>query len=99
MKNYMYKWELENRGFEELPKEEFTESQLDMEKFILSISEVIKEAKCGWTGVRFVPMKHKEYGIIEEYMVLYVDGGGDRWIPVTANSKGCNFSVLGENLW
>jgi len=30
---------------------------------------------------------------------LYVDGGGQRYIPINGNSKGCNLSVLGENLW
>ena len=98
MKNYTYKWELENRGFTEIPQTEYTEQQIDMEDFIKSLSKVINEAKCGWTGVEFKAMKHTS-GIIEEYMRLYVDGGGSRWIPITSNSKGANFQVLGENIW
>lgn len=99
MKNYTYGWMLRDKRYEEIPKEEYTKNQLEMEDFILSMSEVIKKAKCGWTGVELRVMKHKEYNDIMEYMRLYVDGGGDRWIPITGNSKGCNFSVLGENLW
>ena len=98
MKNYTYKWELENRGFVEIPQTEYTEQQIDIEDFIKSLSKVISEAKCGWTGVEFKVMKHTS-GIIEEYMRLYVDGGGSRWILITSNSKGANFQVLGENIW
>jgi hypothetical protein len=35
----------------------------------------------------------------EPYMVLCVDGHGERWIPIDGNSKGCNLQVLGENIW
>ena len=45
-------------------------------------------------------MSYKTYPeAIREYMVLCVDGRTERWIPIDGNSKGCNFSVLGENLW
>jgi hypothetical protein len=36
---------------------------------------------------------------IEKYMVLWVEGGGERWIPITGSSKGACLSALGENLW
>ena len=98
MKNYTYGWMVKDRGYLEIPVTEYTESQLDMSKFVKSMSAVIADAKCGWDGVRYEAMKHKEKEHIAEYMVLYCDGG-ERWIPISANSKGCNFSVLGENLW
>lgn len=98
MANYTYKWVLEDKGYKEVSKEKYTEAQIDMENFIDSMSKVINEAKCGWTGVEYKVMKHTS-GIIAEYMRLYVVGGGDRWIPITANSKGANFQVLGENIW
>lgn len=97
MKNYTYGWMLKDKGFVETSITEYTENQIDMNKFINSMSAVIKESKCGWDGVRYEVMKH-EKGSIAEYMVLYCDGG-ERWIPISGNSKGCNFSVLGENLW
>lgn len=98
MKNYTYGWTIKDKGYKEILKNEYTESQLDMSRFIESMSSLIKEAKCGWDGVRYEAMKHNERNDVVEYMVLYCSGG-ERWIPISANSKGANFSVLGENLW
>lgn len=97
MKNYTYGWDIKNRGYVEMQVTEYTESQNNMSKFIESMSAVIRDARCGWDGVRYEVMKH-ENGHTNEYMVLYCSGG-ERWIPISGNSKGCNFSVLGENLW
>jgi hypothetical protein len=99
MKNYTYGWVIKDNGYVVLSTTEYTEHQLDMNKFINSMSAVIVEANCGWSGVRYEVVKHSERGDVLEYMVLYCNGGGSRWIPITANSKGSNFSVLGENLW
>ena len=99
MKNYNYGWAIKNKGYVELPVTEYTDNQMDMRKFIKSMSFVIAEAKCGWSGVRYEVVKHDKNDNVLEYMVLYCNGGGDRWIPITGNSKGSNFSVLGENLW
>ncbi|MBR5604263.1 MAG: hypothetical protein IKW51_08690 [Bacteroidales bacterium] len=96
-KNYIYGWVLKDRGYVEVPESEYTERQIDMKNFIESMSEVIKDAKCGWNGVKYKVMRYIDDSI-EKFMVLYCDGG-ERWIPITGNSKGCNFSVLGENLW
>ena len=97
MKNYTYGWVLTNEGYVEIHETEYTDRQIDMKKFIDSMSAIIKNARCGWDGVRFAVMKHETNGI-DEFMVLYCDGG-ERWILINGNSKGCNFSVLGENLW
>ena len=99
MKNYTYGWVIKDKGYVELPESAYTENQLDMMKFIHSMSDVIAEARCGWSGVRYEVVKHNKLGNILEYMVLYCNGGGSRWIPISGNSKGSNFSVLGENLW
>ena len=99
MKNYTYEWNLKDRGYTELPAEQYTEDYLDMKSFVESMSDVIKSAKCGWNGVKYKVMKHKDKEIEMEYMVLWVNDGGSRWIPINGNSKGSNFSVLGENLW
>lgn len=99
MKNYTYGWFLEDKGYVELPVTEYTDNQVDMSKFIEAISAVIVEARCGWSGVRYAVVKNKKWGDVLEYMVLYCNGGGSRWIPISGNSKGSNFSVLGENLW
>ena len=96
-KNYTYGWVLKDRGYVEVPESEYTERQIDMKNFIESMSEVIKAARCGWDGVKYKVMRYTDDSI-EKFMVLYCDGGA-RWIPINCNSKGCNFSVLGENLW
>ena len=99
MKNYTYGWVIRDKGFSELQITEYTAEQKDMMEFIKSMSSIIKKAKCGWDGVRYEVMAHKDGNGVAEYMVLYCNNGGSRWINITANSKGCNFSVLGENLW
>lgn len=96
-KNYTYGWMLKEKGYVEVPEAEYTERQIDMKNYIESMSAVIKAAQCGWDGVRYKVMRYMDSSI-EKFMVLYCDGG-ERWIPITGNSKGCNFSVLGENLW
>ena len=99
MKNYTYGNVIKSRGYIEVPIEEYTEYQLNMKKFIDSMSAVIVDARCGWEKVRYAIMKHNEVGGTLEYMVLCNDGKDIRWIPIEGNSKGSNFSVLGENLW
>lgn len=98
MKNYTYGHVIKGRGYVEVPITDYNEHQLDMRKFVKSMSSVIAQAKCGWDGVRYEVMKHNEVMDTPEYMVLYCEGG-ERWIPISGNSKGCNFDVLGENLW
>jgi hypothetical protein len=69
-----------------------------MQQYIKLLSDAIRKANCGWSGVEYKVMKYID-GSIEKYMRLWVEDGGSRWIPITGNNKGCNFSVLGENLW
>ena len=98
MKNYTYGWRLKELGYVELPESEYTDRMLDMKEYIDMLSEVVKEAKCGWDGVEYKVMKYIDDSF-EKYMVLCVDGRRARYIPITGNSKGCNLQVLGENLW
>lgn len=97
-KNYTYGWLLKDRGYVEIPESEYTKRQLEMKDFIESMSKIIRTAQCGWSGVKYKVMKYMDDSM-EKFMVLYCDDGGERWIPINGNSKGCNFSVLGENLW
>ena len=98
MKNYTYGWKLKEQGYVEVPEEQYTDRQKDMQEYIQLLSEVVRKANCGWSGVEYKVMKYID-GSIEKYMRLWVEDGGSRWIPITGNSKGCNLSVLGENLW
>ena len=98
MKNYMYTHIIKACGYVEVDESEYTDRQLDMKKFVESMSGIVKSANCGWDGVKYKVMNNnQDYN--DAFMVLYCNGGGKRWIPINGNSKGCNFSVLGENLW
>ena len=99
MKNYTYSWMIENQGYVEVDESKYTEHQLEMKKFVESMSPIIASAKCGWDDVKYKVVEHTDRKDTKEYMVLYCGGYGTRWIPIDGNSKGCNFSVLGENLW
>lgn len=98
MKNYTYGWKLKEQGYVEVPEEQYTDRQKDMQEYIKLLSDVVRKANCGWSGVEYKVMKYIDDSI-EKYMRLWVEDGGSRWIPITGNSKGCNLSVLGENLW
>ena len=98
MKNYTYGWRLRDLGYIEVPENEYTERMWDMKKYIDMLSDVVVKANCGWDGVEYKVMKYIDDSI-EKYMVLCVEGKGERWIPINGNSKGCNLQVLGENLW
>ena len=97
MKNYTYEWALRDKGYVELPEHDYTESMLEMKEFVGKLSDVVKAAACGWSGVEYKVMENK-FGV-DSFMVLKAGKHSGRWIPVTGNSKGCNLSVLGENLW
>lgn len=98
MKNYTFGWKLREQGYVEVPEEQYTDRQKDMQQYIQLLSDVVRKANCGWSGVEYKVMKYID-GSIEKYMRLWVEDGGSRWIPITGNSMGCNLSVLGENLW
>jgi hypothetical protein len=98
MKNYTYGWKLKDMGYVEIPNSEYTNSMCDTKAYIAVLSNAIVIAKCGWDSVEYKAMRCQN-GDINEFMVLCVDGCGERYIPISGNSKGCNFSVLGENLW
>ena len=98
MKNYTYGWKLEELGYVEINESEYSSYQKDMRSFIDDLSEVLVSAKCGWDGLQYKVMKNK-FNDVNEYMVLCVEKHGERWIPISGNSKGCNLQVLGENIW
>jgi hypothetical protein len=98
MKNYTYGRVLRDRGYVEIPEENYTDRQKDMCEYIKILSEAVSKAKCGWSGVRYAVMQYTDDSI-EKYMVLWVRGGGERWIPITGNSKGACLSDLADNLW
>lgn len=99
MKNYAYGWQLKDMGFIELEEKYYTEHMLDTKSYIDMLSNVVVQANCGWDSVEYKVMNYHSGDSIREYMVLCVDGRGERYIPISGNSKACNLAVLGENLW
>ena len=104
MKNYAYGWQIKERNHEEVSVEKYTEYQWETYEFITGVlNNAIKAAKCGWAGVTYKVLSFEND--TREYMILYSNGdvnrnySASRWIPIDGNSKGCNFAVLGENLW
>lgn len=97
MKNYTYGWALLDKGYVEVPETEYNSNQKNIAEYIKVLSEAVSKAHCGWDGVVYKLMKINSYA--EPFMVLCVGGHGERWIPIDGNSKGCIFSVLGENIW
>lgn len=97
MKNYTYGWKLKEQGFVEVPEEQYTGEESARRDYVNLLSEVVQKAHCGWDGVKYKVMRFND--CFREYMVLWCDGGGSRWIHITDNSLGCCLSDLGENLW
>lgn len=98
MKNYTFEFALKERGLVEIPADSYSVEQKEKQEYIELLSEAVNKAHCGWSGVRYAAMQYPNDDV-EEYMVLWVHGGGNRWIPISGNSLGCCLSVLGENLW
>lgn len=99
MKNYTYGWMLRNIGYTEIPESDYTARMWDMKGYIALLSNAVIAAKCGWSSVEYKAMRCTDSDDIEEFMALCVDGHGERYIPISGNSKACNLAVLGENLW
>lgn len=108
MKNYTYRHVLEQNGYIELPAERYSKTEIDMKNFVKSMSPILSASNSGWDGVRYAVLYHYIYKTAarnpestarKPYMVLYTNEGAERYIPIEGNSKACNFSVLGENIW
>ena len=79
---------------------ELTESHTCHQTYVRRfLRPAVVAANCGWSDLQYVCIKYPETDHIYPYMVLYVNGRPERWIPVDGNSDGCNLQVIGENLW
>ena len=99
MKNYMWKYTIEQRGGVEANKEEWLDGFANHCEYITNfLAPALRAAKCGWDDLQYKVIKYPS-GAIEPYMVLCVNGRPERWIPIDGNSDGCNLEVLGQNIW
>ena len=100
MSKYTWKWDLDERGFVEVPFEEYGDCKLEKMKYVEKyLSPSIKHARCGWNHVVYYVLKN-QYGI-EEYVALYPDeeNTNGRYICVSGNSLGAIAEAVWENIF
>ena len=105
MANYTFKWQLEEKGFKEIPWEDWDNlynGRLYKKKdYYVSnyLMQAIRESNSGWENVKYKLLKRDEY--IEEYIVLCYDTKTDegRYINVSGNSLAAISQVAFDNLF
>ena len=105
MANYTFKWQLEEKGFKEIPWEDWDNlynGRLYKKKdFYVGnyLMQAIRESNSGWENVKYKLLKKDEY--IEEYIVLCCDTKTDegRYINVSGNSLAAIGQVAFDNLF
>lgn len=89
MNNYTRKWSLEEKGFVEVPFNEYTKCQYSKLNYVEQyLSPSIQHSNCGWHHATYYVLKNK-LGI-EEYVALYPEkeNANGRYINVSGNSLG-----------
>ena len=106
MANYTFKWQLEEKGFKEIPWEDwdklpngkgYKNKDFYVNNYLLP---AVVQAKCGWEKVVYKIFKDN-FGGYEEYIVLCYDSRNDdgRYINVSANSLGAIAQTVFDNIW
>lgn len=94
--NYTWKWQLDERGFDEVSFADYTEWQSTINNYVNTyLSPSIKYAGCGWDHCVFYVLENK-HGT-EEYIALYPgeENQNGRYICVSGNSLG----AIAEATW
>ena len=105
MANYTFKWQLEKKGFKEIPWEDwdnlyngrlYKKKDFYVDNYLM---QAIRESNSGWENVKYKLLKKDEY--IEEYIVLCYDTKTDegRYINVSGNSLAAIGQVAFNNIW
>ena len=105
MENYTFKWKLEEKGFKEIPWEDwdklpngkgYKNKDYYVDNYLM---QAIRESNSGWENVKYKLFKKDEY--IEEYIVLCYDTKTDegRYINVSGNSLAAIGQVAFDNLF
>lgn len=105
MANYTFKWKLEEKGFKEIPWEDwdklpngrlYKKKDFYVDNYLM---QAIRESNSGWENVKYKLFKKDEY--IEEYIVLCYDTKTDegRYINVSGNSLAAIGQVAFNNLF
>lgn len=105
MANYIFKWQLEEKGFKEIPWKDwdnlpngkiYKKKDFYVDNYLM---QAIRESNSGWENVKYKLLKKDEY--IEEYIVLCYDTKTDegRYINVSGNSLAAIGQVVFNNIW
>lgn len=105
MEKYTFKWQLEEKGFKEIPWEDwdnlyngrlYKKKDFYVDNYLM---QAIRESNSGWENVKYKLLKKDEY--IEEYIVLCYDTKTDegRYINVSGNSLAAIGQVAFDNLF
>ena len=105
MANYTFKWQLEKKGFKEIPWKDwdnlsngkiYKKKDYYVDNYLM---QAIRESNSGWENVKYKLLKKDEY--IEEYIVLCYDTKTDegRYINVSGNSLAAIGQVAFNNIW
>ena len=105
MSNYTFKWQLEEKGFKEIPWKDwdnlhngrlYKKKDFYVDNYLM---QAIRESNSGWENVKYKLLKKDEY--IEEYIVLCYDTKTDegRYINVSGNSLAAIGQVAFNNIW
>lgn len=105
MANYTFKWKLEEKGFKEIPWEDwdklpngkgYKNKDYYVDNYLM---QAIRESNSGWENIKYKLLKKDEY--IEEYIVLCYDTKTDegRYINVSGNSLAAIGQVAFNNIW
>lgn len=89
MSNYTWKWNLDEKGFVEVPFEQYTECQTHKLNYVGKyLSPSIQHSNCGWHHATYYVLRNK-LGT-EEYVALYPEkeNVNGRYINVSGNSLG-----------
>ena len=98
--NYTWKWQLDERGFDEVSFADYTEWQSTINNYVSTyLSPSIEHANCGWHHCVFYVLKNK-YGA-DEFVALYPDeeNQNGRYICVSGNSLGAIAEATWNNVY
>lgn len=94
--SYLWKWQLDEMGFNEIPFADYTEWQNKVRNYVEKyLSPSIENANCGWNHCVFYVLEN-QHGT-EEFIALYPDEDNQngRYINVSGNSLG----AIAEATW
>lgn len=100
MSNYTWKWDLDEKGFVEVPFSELNECQFRKLEYVKKyLSPSIQKANCGWNHAVYYVLKNERD--TREYIALYpeTENVNGRYINVSGNSLGYVAKEVWNNMF